>query len=108
MQGIFLGNHVRAGVDDGGFDAITIERNRIEVNVPNGIYVGSGRGVRIISNQVYTVAGAMLRNGAGPAVKATIKAVESQRVVACGNLVAAQPQGFGTGACPAGVAAAPL
>lgn len=97
MQGIFLGNHVRAGVDDGGFDRVVIENNYVDISFPNGIYVGAGRFVRIVGNQVMTVDDARLRTGI--LVKAAIKVPNSTDVVACSNIVEAIPTGFGTEVC---------
>ncbi len=99
MQGIFLGNHIRDGVDDGGFDRVTIENNYMDISFPNGIVVGAGRVVRIVGNQVMTIDGSRLKNGAGPLVNATIKAPNSTNVVACSNIVEATPTGYGTQVC---------
>ncbi|MDX2210566.1 MAG: right-handed parallel beta-helix repeat-containing protein [Sphingopyxis sp.] len=99
MQGIFLGNHIRDGVDDGGFDRVTIENNYMDISFPNGIVVGAGRVVRIVGNQVMTIDGSRLKNGAGPLVNATIKAPNSTDVVACSNIVEATPTGYGTQVC---------
>lgn len=61
MQGVFLGNHVRDGVDDGGFDRITIEDNVLEVGYPNGIAISDGRGSVVRNNKVTTFPGARWR-----------------------------------------------
>ncbi len=52
MQGISLFNHVRDGVDDGGFDRITITNNSILNNSANGIAVYDCRGCTVRSNTV--------------------------------------------------------
>ena len=100
MQGIFLGNKVRNGVDDGGYDRIVIENNFVNVSQPNGIAVEGGRGVRMVNNEILTIEGSRLLNGAGSLVKAALKAIASVDVVACGNIVQAVPTGFGTAPCP--------
>lgn len=57
-QGIGMFNHVRNGVDDGGFDRITIEDNEIEVGYPNAISLKSGRDSIVRNNRVRTLKGA--------------------------------------------------
>lgn len=74
-QGIFLGNHqrtYRAGtkladgtvlavdtlLDDGGFDRVTIARNRIIGGYSQAIDVGDGRDVKVTDNRVSTYEGA--------------------------------------------------
>ena len=99
LQGIFFGNHSRNGVNDGGFDRIMIENNRVNVSVPNAIMVKEGRWVTIRNNEVITIPGSRLKNGAGPVVKATIKLVDSINAVACNNEISAIPTGFGTERC---------
>lgn len=57
-QGIGLFNHVRAGVDDGGFDRVAIRRNRIFVGRPMGIAVLDARGLDLADNWISTLEGA--------------------------------------------------
>jgi hypothetical protein len=78
-QGIGMFNHVRKGVDDGGFDRITIENNEIAVSRPNGITLVDGRDSVMRNNKVTTLAGAKFQAKirSGPGVKR------------CGNYVAA-------------------
>lgn len=74
-QGVFLGNHVRsyaAGtkladgrvltlaetLNDGGFDRVTIARNRIIGGYSQAICVGDGRDVTVTANHVSTYEGA--------------------------------------------------
>jgi len=102
MQGIFLGNHIRNGVNDGGFDRVVIENNFVNVSFPNGILIADARGLRAVNNEILTIPGSMLKNGAGPRVKAALKSVRNFSVVACGNIVQAVPTGFGTAPCRAG------
>lgn len=51
-QGISLFNHVRDGVDDGGFDRITITNNSVYNNSANGIAVYDCRGCTVRYNMV--------------------------------------------------------
>ena len=97
MQGIFLGNHVRNGVDDGGFDRVVIRGNRMKIAVGNGIAVGGGRNVLVTDNDVGTIPGSMLPNRPIP-IKASIR-INGEGAVACGNRVEAVPQGVGTQPC---------
>nr|WP_295659037.1 right-handed parallel beta-helix repeat-containing protein [Polymorphobacter sp.] len=52
MQGISLFNHVRGGVDDGGFDRIVIRSNIVLNTEANGIAVYSCRGCTVRDNDV--------------------------------------------------------
>lgn len=51
MQGFSGFNHVRKGVDDGGFDRITIENNTVYGTYPHGVALFSGRDSRIVGNK---------------------------------------------------------
>lgn len=103
MQGIFLGNHVRAGVDDGGFDRVVIRNNRVVVGFGNGVRGDALRDSIVTDNQVLTMAGAVLRPGTAKqrAVRANLL-VTGERIVVCNNTVPAVPDGPGTVACPTG------
>lgn len=101
MQGIFLGNHIRNGIDDGGFDRVIIESNYVDVSYPMGISVTGLRVGRIVGNEVRTIEGSRLTNGTGYLISATISAFSSTNVVACDNIVQARPTGFGTQPCSA-------
>jgi hypothetical protein len=57
-QGIGCFNHVRDGVDDGGFDRITIRRNRIIGGLSWGICLTDSRDSRVTDNHVSTLPGA--------------------------------------------------
>ncbi len=78
-QGIGMFNHVRNGVDDGGFDRILVEDNDMTVGFPQGIALGSGRDSIVRNNRVSTYPGAKYRASinTGPGV------------TRCGNKVAA-------------------
>lgn len=75
-QGIALFNHIRNGVDDGGFDRIVIEDNQLTVGYPHAIALGGGRASIVRNNRVRTSAGARWR--------ASINIGETTR---CGNTV---------------------
>jgi hypothetical protein len=57
-QGVFLGNHTRDGVDDGGFDRILIEENDLNVGFPNAIALTDGRESIVRNNRIRTFPGA--------------------------------------------------
>lgn len=80
-QGISGFNHVRDGVDDGGFDRITITDNDIEVNYAHAIAVVDGREVIIRNNHVRTLPGARTR--------ASINVGRSPGALRQGNIVEA-------------------
>jgi len=82
-QGITAFNHVRDGVDDGGFDRIRIEDNHVNVAQWHGITVYNCRACVVRRNRVDTIP-----NGR---ITAWIKFIESD-VEACGNVVS----GYGT------------
>ena len=73
-------NHVRNGVDDGGFDRITIENNHAKVSAFHGVTVYGCRDCIIRHNRVET-----LPDPANPRVRAWIKAVNSSGAVLCDN-----------------------
>lgn len=78
MQGIGMFNHTRNGVNDGGFDRITIEDNDMRVAYPHGIALMESRDSVVRNNRVSTLPGARWRAG--------ILAAETER---CGNTVGA-------------------
>jgi len=58
-QGIFFGNHVRNGVDDGGFDRIVIDSNYVEgLNWPRGITLAACRKCAVTNNTTKRLPGA--------------------------------------------------
>lgn len=77
-QGISLFNHVRDGVDDGGFDRILIEDNDVSVTASQAIAIVGGRNSIIRNNRVTSLPG-------GP-YRASINTYSSD-VVRCGNVV---------------------
>ncbi len=78
-QGIGLFNHVRDGVDDGGFDRITVEDNDLTVGFPQGISLNSGRASIVRNNRVRTLPGSKYRASisTGPGVLRCGNVVES-------------------------------
>lgn len=80
-QGISLFNHQRNGVDDGGFDRITIEDNDIAVQVTNGITLVNGRSSIVRNNRVRTLPGAKLQ--------AMLRLRNPIDVRRCGNVIGA-------------------
>ena len=52
MQGIFFGNHIRNGVDDGGYDRITVKNSIIETHYTNGIALFDCRDCVVLNNIV--------------------------------------------------------
>lgn len=79
-QGIGLHNHVRDGVDDGGFDRIVIEENVINVARANAISLKNARDSVVRNNHVSTAPGGQ--------VHATIR-VSGPSVTVCGNTIGA-------------------
>lgn len=77
-QGISLFNHVRDGVDDGGFDRITIEDNEVNVSYPHAIAGGDMRDSVIRNNHVKTYPGTRWH------AAINLLRVEARR---CGNVV---------------------
>lgn len=98
MQGIFFGNHVRDGVDDGGFDRVRIRNNRIEVTHANGIALLDARDSEVTGNRVTTLPGAVNPRRPDSPIRTGIR-VRGERNKVCGNAVAAFPRGPGTAAC---------
>jgi hypothetical protein len=99
MQGVFFGNHVRDGINDGGFDRVVIRDNSVTVSMPNGIVLASGRDSEVINNQVRTVAGAVAPNDPTRSVKANLRITNGVNVRVCGNVVSAVPTAPGQQRC---------
>lgn len=76
-QGIGMFNHVRNGVDDGGFDRILIEENDIAISVPQGIALNAARDSIVRNNRVRTLRDAKHR--------ASINI--DANILRCGNVV---------------------
>jgi len=52
MQGISFFNHVRGGISDGGFDRVTVRRNRVTVTFNQGIAMYQCRDCVLEANAV--------------------------------------------------------
>lgn len=99
MQGVFFGNHVRDGVDDGGFDRITIRDNIVRVSMPNGISLSAARNSEVINNQVLTIPGSMSVRDPNRSIRANLNIRNGVNVRACGNRVDAVPTAIGQQPC---------
>lgn len=91
MVGIFMGNHVRGGIDDGGFDRVTIENNVVRTSRPVAVSIQGGRGVRLTGNDVAGLPESRF--------KANIDTRRNSEMVLCGNKVPDVRQHPGTAAC---------
>lgn len=100
MQGIFLGNGVRDGVSDGGYDRVVIEGNQIRVTSWHGISVSTARGLIVRNNQISTVPGSTMTNPPYYRISAWLKIVKSSDVIACGNSVENAKDRTGLERCP--------
>jgi hypothetical protein len=98
MQGIFFGNHVRNGVDDGGFDRITIRGNKVTVNM-TGIAVGGVRDGVIRDNIVDVWPEVLFPTKPKLRIKPNLRA-DGERLTLCGNRVTAVRKAVGQGKCP--------
>ncbi len=78
MQGIFFGNQVRNGVNDGGFDRLTLVNNVVRNTYPNGVACSSCRNSTIKGNDV---------KGIAPNTYKTNINVTGTNNTVCGNLV---------------------
>ncbi len=78
-QGFTAFNHVRDGVDDGGFDRLVIENNHAKVSTYHGVTVYACRGCTIRHNRVETLP------GPNPKVRAWIKVIGSDDAITCDN-----------------------
>lgn len=87
MQGVFFGNHVRNGIDDGGFDRVIIRNNRIRVDHANGIVLGNARNSIVTGNSVSTLPGAVNLRRPGARVRTTIRVDDGSNNQICQNVV---------------------
>lgn len=90
-QGIAFQNHIRAGIDDGGFDRITIEDNDIWVSAPGGIVVNAIRGLTLNNNRVRTIAGSPYRSSIDPSRSSDIARAGNTVAAAAGKPSASDP-----------------
>lgn len=90
MQGIFFGNHVRNGVNDGGYDRIVVENNDIEnAYGQHGITIGGARDTVVRNNRVATMKGI----SAKAASNINIGGRDREDVTICGNIVEGRAAG---------------
>ncbi|NJR79371.1 right-handed parallel beta-helix repeat-containing protein [Sphingomonas corticis] len=97
MQGIFFGNHVRNGVDDGGFDRIVIRGNKVTVNM-NGIVLSGARGGHVRDNKVELWPELPFPERKNFRLRPSIRLL-GEGIVACGNVVLPVPRAPGQGPC---------
>lgn len=98
MQGVFLGNHVRNGVDDGGFDRVEIRGNRMKLSMPNGIAAAGLRGAVIRDNVIETIPGSVNPRRKTNAIRTKLF-VDGAGLDVCGNTVKSLPTSPGTQKC---------
>ena len=91
MQGIGLYNHVRDGVDDGGFDRVVITGNVLRVGYPVGIALGSARNSVMRDNSAVAIPGSVLPSN-GRKVNANIHQVDGTNNIVCGNTLPDVPR----------------
>ena len=98
MQGIFLGNHMRNGIDDGGFDRVVIRDNIIRVSMYHGIAVYNARDTVVTGNAVSTLPGNFNPKRPDQPIKAWIRVIGGYATV-CGNTVTDFPRSLEARAC---------
>ena len=87
VQCIFGGNHVRNGVDDGGFDRIIVENNTCRNSMPRGITLSNARASRVRFNDAAAMPGARLLK-TGKLIKTQVSlSSDDPKSVVCGNKV---------------------
>lgn len=92
VQCIFGGNHVRNGVDDGGFDRIVIEHNLCRNSMGQGITLGNARASRIRFNDAAAIPGSRLLK-TGQLIKTQVSLhSDDPNSLACGNSVPNVPR----------------
>lgn len=97
MQGIFFGNHVRDGIDDGGFDRVTIRGNRLKVNML-GITLGNARDSVVEDNSVEQFPGPVFATRPNFRMKPGVRIVGGN-ATGCGNTVRTGGPNMGKGRC---------
>lgn len=98
MQGIFFGNHIRNGVDDGGFDRVVIRNNQVASMFANAIVLASARNSQVVGNTIETIPGAVNPKRPGAKIRANLRVTGEGNVV-CGNKVADFPNHPGSSRC---------
>jgi nitrous oxidase accessory protein NosD len=98
MQGIFFGNHVRNGIDDGGFDRVLIKGNRLKVNML-GITLDNARDSRVEDNHVERWPELVFPDRPNFRVKSGVR-INGGTATGCGNVVQAGGPVSGSARCP--------
>jgi nitrous oxidase accessory protein NosD len=98
MQGIFFGNHVRNGVDDGGFDRILIRGNRLKVNML-GITLADARDSVVRDNIVDLWPGLVFPERPKFRIRSGVMVLRSTNTQVCQNKVWARGVNTGEGGC---------
>ena len=99
VQCIFGGNHVRNGVDDGGFDRIIVEHNICRNRMGRGITLGNARASRIRYNDAAAIPGSRLLKTGQLIRTQVIMQSDDPTSVACGNIVPDVPRSPATQRC---------
>jgi nitrous oxidase accessory protein NosD len=99
MQGIFFGNHIRNGVDDGGFDRIIVRNNIVRVTHPNGIALLDARDSIVTGNRVSTFPGGVNPRRPGARVRSMLRVKGGTGNRACGNVIADFPDNPAAKSC---------
>ncbi len=97
MQGIFLGNHIRNGIDDGGFDRVVVKNNRLKIGAPNGIVGGNVRD-GLFTDNIVESDGTTYANKPGVKVKTNMR-VTGARIMICNNRVPDVPKAEANARC---------
>ncbi len=96
MQGVSMFNHARNGVDDGGFDRVTVIGNDVKISTYyHGIAAYNCRECLIRDNRVETIP------SANPKARAWIKTAGDGSVTMCGNKILSFPTWDGQQKCKA-------
>lgn len=98
VQDIFLGNHNRQVVSDGGFNRVVIRGNTVRVGMPNGKVLAGARGGEVKNTTVLSTPGALISNWPRREVRAKLLVAESS-VVTCGDPVKRNTDNPGTEPC---------
>ncbi len=98
MQGISFFNHSRNGIDDGGFDRVTIKNNSVVTTRPRGIALLGGRNSVVRDNSVRSIPGSALERNGRP-VRTGVE-VQGSGNLACGNSIPDKPDSPEAMRCP--------
>ncbi|QXQ06081.1 right-handed parallel beta-helix repeat-containing protein [Sphingosinicellaceae bacterium] len=99
VQCIFGGNHVRNGVDDGGFDRIVIEHNICRNRLGRGITLSNARASRIRFNDAAAIPGSRLLKTGQLIRTQVLLSSDDPGSVLCGNTVPDVPRSPATQPC---------